>query len=80
MKTVMTEKKGTDALADLLIIRSEKLIGERKTKRRSRILNEISTNAYQMFLPVLYEEAGKLLEEVLEGRLTPYEAAEILGN
>ena len=79
VKTIAKDHRGTVELAELLIKKAQRLLSNRQKKRRLRILNEISTNAYQVFLPFFMKEAEKILTDVLNGDITPYEAANNLG-
>ena len=80
VKTIARDRKGTDELVQLFFQQAERLIVNRNTKKQLRITNEIFTNALQMFAPVLQKGAEAYVSEVLEGKLTPFQAAKLLGE
>lgn len=80
IKTIARDGKGINELGDILLETFYKVSVKIEEKRKRRILNEIITNAYRIFEPDLYEEANNILIKVLEGKLTPFDAAQILGK
>ena len=80
VKTVARDQKGIDELVVQIQTAGEKLLPNRSTKKRMRIANEIFTNALQVFDPTLRKEVDSVVDDVLAGNLTPFEAANQLGS
>lgn len=80
VKTIARDHVGIEELADSFQAAGERLLPNRGTKKKIRIMNEIRENALHLFEPVLDAEVDALSEEVISGRLTPFEAASRLGS
>ena len=80
VKTVARDHVGVQELAELLLSVGQRLLPNRATKKRIRICNEILTGALTCFHPTLQREVEALTDQVLEGKLTPFSAAEALGS
>ena len=80
LKTIARDQVGIEELVEQLLLAGEKLLPNRNTKKHMRVINEVMTNALQMFLPALQKETEKIVESVLAGEVTPFEAARQLGS
>lgn len=79
VKTIARDHTGTEELTDLFQTVGRRLLPNRSIKKRLRIMNEIQSNALHIFEPVLDEQIHAIMPDVLEGRVTPFEAAKRLG-
>ncbi len=79
IRTIARDQKGIEELVELLYTEREKRLPERSQKKRVRILNEITSSAYQIFVPELYAAAEVIVSDVLAGKKLPFEAAKELG-
>ena len=80
VKTVARDYRGIDEFVKQIQISTEKLLPNRNTKKRMRIANEVFTNALQMFEPILRAKTDAIADDILAGKLTPFEAARQLGS
>lgn len=80
VKTTARDQIGTEELANLFLTVGKQLVPNRKNKEKIRIMNEIQSNALQIFEPVLETQINIIIEDVMDGRLSPFEAAKQLGD
>lgn len=80
VRTSARENEGIEELADCFEEAAQRLLAGRYNKRRCRIRNEVLTGALQVFEPFLRAEVEAVLEDVLAGKRTPYEAACDIGG
>lgn len=79
-KTIARDRTGVKELAEEIIVMGRRLTVKRSEKKRMRIINEVYSGALQCFSPILRQESEKAADAVLDGRLTPYAAAKMLGK
>lgn len=80
LKTVASENKGIDPLLAQFQTVSERRLPIRATKKQARIENEIYNGAIRRLEVRLRAEVRTLTGEVLAGKLTPFQAATLLGG
>lgn len=80
IKTSARNHSGIEELVSLFHTTGERLLPDRSMKEKHRITNEIQSNALHIFEPTLTSHISLLVNDVLNGTLTPFKAASLLGQ